>query len=168
MKERVYRFLEEKELPVLFLALDPEQDWEHSELGKKFKWEHIQHQCAGHACGQQYYYGTRLKPRNITRMVLLTEKWVDSEVGCLGTSLKDVNQYNEELKSLFEVDCDTTFMLFQEAVYPVDCTPENLKKMCYDDLPDRLDDLLEFKTPFSSICGCFGRWKLYMLGPNCD
>jgi hypothetical protein len=168
MKERVYKFLEERELPVLFLALDPKQDWEHSEAGKKFKWEYIQHQCAGHACGQEYYYGIRLRPRDNTRTVLLTEKWLDSEVGCLGTSLKDVVKYSDELKNLFSVDCDGCFKEFQEAVYPVDCTTENLKKLCYDDLPEDLDDLLVFRNSMSSLCGCIGRWRLYILGPNCD
>jgi hypothetical protein len=168
MKEIVYKFLEEKEMPVLFLALNPEQDWELSDAGKKFNFEYIQHQCAGHACNQVYYYGIRLRPKDNTRLTLLTEKWLDSEVGCLGTSLEDVCKYADELENLFMVGCDSSFKEFQEGVYPIDCTSENLKKMCYDDLPEDLNELLVFQSGIHSMCGFIGRWKLYILGPNCD
>jgi hypothetical protein len=90
---------------------------------------------------------------------------------CLGTgvvNLDEIIQYRSILKEKLGVDCRVSYDSFEEAIYPIDCSVDNLKKLCVDDLPDDLDDLLFFENDLRRFAGIVDRWHLYILGENCD
>ena len=66
------------------------------------------------------------------------------------------------------VDCNWSYEDLAEAIYPIDCTVDNLRKICVDEIPDNLESLIEFDNDMSSVFGIVNRWKLYIIGENCD
>lgn len=105
------------------------------------------------------------------KIQMLSDAWLESDAGCFGVPLDEVLKYREQLKALFGlgVDCNQSYQDFEEGIYPIDCSPEALKALCEDDLPEELDDLIEFgDNKFARFCGFVGRWSLFVLGENCD
>ena len=170
-----FKYAKDDELPMLFLGMRIESDYEMRD--KSFlrhpvlKWRRICHQTAGIGCHQHYLWGARLPPRNTSverKMRVLSDKWLDSNVGAFGASLDDVNDYRNDARSLFGVDCNHEYMHFEEGIYPLECTGQSIARMTSVELPESLDSLLRFKSRMGVMFGMIGRWKLYVLGQNCD
>jgi len=166
-------------LPLLVLAVKCHPEWGSKSLegfprhefkpGREFI--NLQHQTSGHACHQVYLQATVLTPREPVKIQMLSDAWLESDAGCFGVPLDEVLKYREQLKALFGlgVDCNQSYQDFEEGIYPIDCSPEALKALCEDDLPEELDDLIEFgDNKFARFCGFVGRWSLFVLGENCD
>lgn len=153
-------------LPVLVLAIK----YPHR-FKKTRRWLKIAHQTAGHGCHQHYFFGTILKPRKQTldKIKEINDSWLETDAGCLSyPSLDDLLKYRNQLKTLLGVDCNYSYADFEEAIYPVDCTEENLTKLTSEKLPKNLDNLISWNNKIEKLLGCFGRWNLYILGENCD
>jgi len=164
-------------LPLLVMAVKCHPEWGSTSLegspryqfkpGREFI--NLQHQTRGHACNQVYMQATLLKPREPVKIQMLSDAWLDSDAGCFGVPLDEVLKYREQLKALFGlgVDCNHSYQDFEEGIYPIDCSPEAIKALCEDDLPEELDDLIEFgDNNFAKFY--VGRWSLFVLGENCD
>jgi hypothetical protein len=180
MGDGTFKFNDELDLrlPLLVLAVKCPPEWGSKSLegspryqfkpGREFI--NLQHQTSGHACNQVYMQATLLKPREPVKIQMLSDAWLDSDAGCFGVPLDEVLKYREQLKALFGlgVDCNHSYQDFEEGIYPIDCSPEAIKALCEDDLPEELDDLIEFgDNNFARLC-VYIRWSLFVLGENCD
>lgn len=158
-------YLKDNELPKLVLALNEEY-----QLKDKNGWIYVSHQTAGHGCHHHHMLAKILTPKKkvSANMRNLSEKWFESDAGMFEVSLDNILEYRKDLKKMFRVDCNNSYMGFEEGIYPIDCTKKNLSKMCKDDLPEDLDDLISWKNKTDSFFHLLGRWNLYILGENCD
>ncbi len=170
-----FKLVEEHELPMLFLGMRIESDFDLSDKSylkhPVLKWRKMCHQTAGIGCHHHYLWGARLPPRNTSverKMKALSEKWLDSNAGTFCSSLEEIIEYRNDIRTLFGVDCDHEYRDFEEGIYPMECSERSLKRMTSLELPERLDSLLKFKTRMGVMFGIIGRWKLYVLGHNCD
>lgn len=156
--------------PRLILAIKSNSSSSNFELDDNREWHRILHQTAGHACGTLDVICTFLDPRPnvIPVMEEIDRTWYDTDLGAWSTPLNDIVKYRQILNEKLGVDCNIAYEDFEEAVYPIDCTPENLKKLCVDNLPEDLDSLLKFDKEFDRMMGMINRWKIYILGENCD
>lgn len=133
------------------------------------EWSHIVHQGAGHAC-QSFEADCIILPikdEMLDAVTTLTQKWLDTDAGCFGVTLREINEYSDDLAKL-GLTCNVAYTDFVEGIYPFDCTPENLRKVTNVAIPEALDDLLDFDTDLSRLFGSIGRWSAYILGENCD
>ena len=170
-----FKFVKEDELPMLFVGMKIEADYELKDKcylkHPVLRWRKLFHQTAGIGCHHHYLWGARLKPRNASvgrKMRTLSDKWLDSNVGAFGASLDDIDEYRNDIGMMFGADCNNEYRDFEEGIYPLECTDRILGRMTSDELPDRLDSLLRFKTRMAVMFGIIGRWRLYILGENCD
>ena len=154
----------DSELPKLVLAVKDEF------IFKRRKWLRIAHQTAGVRCNQHPMIGTILEPREEVKDKIrnISDYWLDSNCGAWGVSLNELVTYRKQLQELLGVDCNISYEDFEEAIYPIDCTQENLKKLAKDKLPKDLDKLIKWENNSDQVFGIFHRWKLYILGENCD
>lgn len=159
-------------LPQLVLGIEVDPTSEYSK-DYKFKpgrkWIKLAHQAAGHACNQHYLICTVLRPKSVEmlqNMQRLADKWEDSQAGWWGNSLKTVLEYQKDLKELLGVDCNICHGKMEEAFYPVDL--DFVSKLAEDNLPNDLDDLIEWDSGWGRSLGCIGRWGLYIIGDNSD
>jgi hypothetical protein len=166
-----YKSLEEYgiSLPVLVLAIDrrPNNPTYYNFKSKR-QWLKVRHQTAGYACHQCYMEATILTPREPGKIIVLANEYLDSCINMWGLTLDAVITYRQRLNQLFGVDCNETFMSLEEGIYPVDATYENLRKLCKDRLPKDLDNLIIWESNSDKSFGFIGRWKVYILGENCD
>jgi len=131
----------------------------------------ISHQCAGHACLHKNILGTVLTVKDVATMIQLQKlcnKWEGSCCGQFYTSLDDLINYREDLRSLLNCDCNRSYQSFVEGWYPVDLTDQSLAALASDILPSDHDDLIEWEYESQQFCGIVGRWSLVILGQNCD
>jgi hypothetical protein len=145
--------------------------WRELKFNKTRTWTKIAHQSAGIACHQSYFFGTFLTPKSIKVLentILLQNKWLDSNAGAFGVSLDSILEYRKDIKDMFGVDCNSCWNKFEESIYPIDCTTENIKKLTDDQLPEDLDELIDWDSGFGRAIGCIGRWSLYILAENSD
>ena len=169
-----FKYLEDYDLevPSLVLAVvakrgDYKIDYEFKDGRKFFK---LVHQCSGLACNHLYIYATMLEPTDVSVKIMkrLDRMYLDSNLGVLGNpSIDELVEYRDFLKD-FGLDCNYSYSDFMEAVYPIDLSAESLKIVCKDQLPEDLDDLIDFKDNWHKFCGIIGRWNLFILGNNCD
>jgi len=168
-----YKYFEDSELPKLILGIkiNPKYSYQEEYKFKSDKdWIRIGHQSAGHACHQQYFIATILAPKSeLTNKIKdICDEYIDSDIGCLGVNIHELNSYVDLLKSNLDVDCNWSYTNFEEAIYPIDYSKENLDKLTNDIFPDNLDDLIEWKEVRQQSIGCIHRWGIYILGKNCD
>lgn len=133
------------------------------------EWLNIRHQTGGNAHNDNYLTVTVLKPKNVEileKMMEINNCWKDSSCGFFGVNLDDLIIYRNQLKELLDVDCNHSYRDFEEGIYPINLTAENIRKLSSDEMPDNLDDLIKYERDFERIVGCFGRWNLYILGEN--
>jgi hypothetical protein len=132
----------------------------------------IDHQTSGIACGRLDARGVVLRPRPrvLAGMQLIERHWFDTSMGAFGTTLEDVLYYRMQLRDLIhpQADCNFSYTLFEEAAYPIDTSVKVLREICEDEIPDSLDDLIDFDGPFSRTLGSVGRWKCLILAENSD
>jgi len=167
-----FNFLSEEQLPIVVLGIIHRGSRpEGYNLKAIREWTKIGHQSAGHGCHHIYIQGTILEPKpDIAHQIkILNDKWLESDCGIFGVSLDELMEYRMDLKTLFEVDCNISHQHFEEAIYPIDCTPDNIKRLTNENIPENLDDFIEFDDkPFSRLAGMINRWSLFILGQNCD
>jgi len=138
-------------------------------MSKRFQWQWLRHQCGGRACRQLEVFATILEPKPgvYERMVELADHWYNSQQGAFGVSLDSIIEYRQQLRNWFGVDCNWSYRDFAEAVYPIDCTLENLGKLTNQKFPKELDRLVKDRDDFD-LFGSGNRWRLYVLGENSD
>jgi len=171
-----FEYYAESKLPKLVLAIECSNIYSHSDMRKynfkqDRKWKLVVHQTAGMGCHQRYLYATELTPRTSTTRKKIKELcsfWLDSDIGVFGKTLTEVNSYNDQLDKMLGVSCESSYMDFEEGIYPIDCTKDNLFKMTKTVLPDALDSFIEWDNEMDKFVGCMGRWKLFILGENGD
>lgn len=156
--------------PRLILAIKPRTTPSNFELDDSREWHHILHQTSGHACGTLDVICTFLEPRPNVLAVMneIDRTWYDTDLGAWSTPLDDVVKYRQILNEKLGVDCNRSYADLEEAVYPIDCSIENLRKLCIDQLPDDLESLLKFDRELDRMMGMIDRWKIYIIGENCD
>ena len=161
------KYFEDYKLPILVLATKYPYKFK-----KTRKFISIAHQTAGHGCHQHYMMGTVLVPKRdvFKKMRLIDEEWLNSDCGIFSTSLDSILLYREHLDEYLNVDSNLSYMDFEEGIYPIDCTRENIKKLTDEKLPEDLDDLIQWKdiSSWERFCGIVDRWNLFILGRNCD
>ena len=93
-------------------------------------------------------------------MAEITDRWYRSELGChgLGATLDEILAYRRQLQDLLGEDCQSSFRLLEEALYPLDIGPTTLANVCTDQLPGDLATLAE---GISQPC-----WGIFVLGLN--
>ena len=164
------KYLPESELPALVLAVKEKPNFK-----KGREWKAIAHQTAGHCCNQHYMYGTILKPKpeTLNAMRKIEKSWLGSDFGwrdgdnCF--SLDGILKYRKQLKKLLDVDCNISYEDFEEGIYPIDCSPKVIRKLCKDKIPNDLNNFIRWKNTLGSkIEKIFmeDRWHLYILGEN--
>ena len=164
-------YKDEVELPVLALAIKQNYSCPtHYNFKPNRKWLHICHQTAGYACNHIYLDALLLKPRNKIAIKQIADKYYESLIDQLGKSLDCIIEYRKTLKETLNVDCNWIYNDLQEGIYPIDCTPENLKLLCTDRLPKDLNNLIEWEAnhPFAKMLGMLNRWRIFILSENCD
>ena len=171
LDEKVFEFIPNIKLPVLSLVINQDYDDIISyDFVEGREWLNIQHQTGGEAHKNNYFTGTILKPRSKTHegMKQINERWYFSMLGFLrDPNLNELLEYKTQLNDLLGVDCNESFMEFEEGIYPIDCSVKNIRKLALDELPDNLDDLIRFEAiPYRST-GPNVKWDLYILGDNC-
>ncbi len=158
------QYLEESQLPTLVLAVPQKYDFKKGRI-----WQGIAHQTAGHGCHQHYMYGTILKPKSeiVEKIQHINKHWLDSDCGwAREATLDEILKYRKQLQELLGVDCNQSYADFEEGIYPIDCTIENLGKLTAEKFPKELDSLIRWNKdePYFHRAD----WKLYLLGENCD
>lgn len=159
-------------LPQLVLGIKHWHDYRRKfNFKEPEKWLHIEHQTAGHGCHHHQITGRLLTPTPQMQIFMYeTDKnWLDSCVGVWGVHLDDILEYRKQLQTQ-GLDCGESYPSFEEGIYPIDCSVEIVRKVCTDEIPDDLDDFIEWgENPgFEKIAGSVGRWGLFILGENCD
>lgn len=133
-------------------------------------WYHLDHQTGGISCHRKVFYGTPLQPNGKVAMGLaqLSEYYYYSNLSCWGLALDEAVEYQERLKKL-GLDCQYGWKDLQEGYYPIDL-PDNLSEFVEDELPEDLDDLLDWRghQPIAKIFGIVGRWSLAWVSTNSD
>jgi len=168
-----FEYFSETDMPLLVLGTDININFPRKYIPKqKFKFKKIAHQTAGHACNQHYIFGLILEPKPEVKkaMIDICEDWLDSDAGVFGVPLNEILKYRQQLNSTLKVDCNSTYPDFEEGIYPIDYSRENLEKLSRNikSIPEKLDDMLKWEKELYRIAGCIGRWQLFILGPNCD
>lgn len=173
------------QIPALVLGVkvyDPSKMHKASHIDFKpsdREWFKIAHQTAGHGCHQHYICGTVLTPKSVDvlrGMERIDHKYYDSQIGCLGTTLDSLVEYRDDLRTIFGVDCNRSYIDLEEAIYPIDCDKSALDLLASDVLPDDLDELINWHenemskkiVAWNRFVGCENRWKLYIFGRNSD
>ena len=164
------------QLPALILGIEVKPwEFEKPDLQRTYNfkpgrtWVNLAHQTAGLACNQHYIHATVLTPiseKVAHGMKMLEKKWLDSNAGVFGVSLKELNEYDADLRHLFGASCNSCHRGFEEGIYPIDIGC--ISQLAADDLPKELDDLIEWKDGWSRAIGCIGRYGLWVVGENSD
>ncbi len=110
------------------------------------QWVALTHQCGGYSCEQLSMIATNLSPRPALWPVLkeITREGFAAENGHFyhGSILASrIAAYVGRLKKL-NLDCEATWPLLTESVYPIDATQENLNRIAQD-APD-LDSIADW------------------------
>jgi len=167
-----FTYLDETYLPVLVLGVRAYPDagwWKPYKFLPGREWLHIAHQTGGYACNQFHFQGTLLKPKSVEvlqAMNRIARHWLDSCVGMWGQQLDPVLEYRRQLNEWLDVDCNYSFPMFEEGLYPIDI--EHRLKLSDEEFPKDLDDQIEWEHDLQRIAGAFNRWGLWVFGPNCD
>lgn len=158
-------------LPALILGVkaDPySKHWTPYKFKGSNEFLNISHQCGGSSCNQLYLQGMVLEPRRNLRIgiEIMEQTWLNSQLTRYCTPLNKILQYRDFIKTYFGVDCNNSYVDFQEGVYPIDI--EFLSKLTSQKLPKDLNQLIEFKSELHIWMGSIRRWNLWILGSNSD
>lgn len=153
-------FLPDEKLPALVLATIYEYPFTDQR-----KWMKIVHQVGGGSCIQHYMIATILNPKpEIRDAMQQISDWGLSS--CLNDFLETKVEYRNELKRLLNVDCNHSYAALDEGIYPIDCSVENLRTLCTDELPDDLDEFIDWSKQEKGIRIDHAAWRVYILGPQ--
>lgn len=158
--------------PVLFLGMLERSRLRGIKGGRRGPLVRVSHQFAGVGCDMLHAEGFVLQPRPsaFAAMQLIEATWRETSMGAFRTQLDDIELYRSQLRSTLHprADCNSSYHLLAEAVYPLDPSVDVLREICTDDLPDDLDDLLEFESGASRLRGVVDRWACLILTENSD
>ncbi|MDL2343048.1 hypothetical protein QOL99_02675 [Deinococcus sp. MIMF12] len=156
--------------PRLLLGIDPEWLARGVRPSPSRTWHHLRHQAGGIHCDQVELLATELvlRPERETGLLELADRFGDTNLSGWGITIDDLVRYRDALRGLLGVDCALSYREFREAVYPIDVTPEHLRHLAVDELPRRLDDLLEVDERFTLALGMLNRWRLWVISENSD
>lgn len=166
MKSEFYEFTH----PRLALALMDREWTKDFTFAPGREWIRLQHQTSGHACSQVRMWCTFLTPRPecLEEICYIERSWYDTDLGAWDVSLNETLKYRQMLNEKLGVDCNWSHGDLAEAIYPIDCTVDNLRNLCVDEIPDDLESLIIFDNDMGRVFGIANRWKLYIIGENCD
>ena len=127
------------------------------------RWKDIAHQTGGYACNQHHFTATILKPSAFGSELMrrLSDSYLDSNIISPAT-VYEILVYRKALVDR-GLDCHVTHASFEEGIYPVDFSREVLDRLCEDEFPKDLGELLEPSPFFDPI-----HWGIWILGENCD
>ncbi len=133
------------------------------------KWLKIAHETAGEGKHVAFWNATllTLRPGLQDGVDRLLRNWHGSSVGVGGVRLCELRSYNDDLKRLFEVECDLSWPLFATGQYPIDT--DHLDAMVNvppDIRAGHLDDLIDFDSGQDRARASLGRWSLAILARN--
>ncbi len=165
-----YKYLEPEQLPCLVLAIVQTPQYPKSYNFKPtHNWVKIAHQTAGNGCHQVYMNAIVLKCRDFDKINTLAKHYDNTCMNMLGLSLNEIVAYRKYINDTLNVDCNESYHYLEEGIYPIDATTENIKKLCKDNLPKDLDNLIDWRDDkVGKYAGCINRWYLFILGENCD
>lgn len=126
----------------------------------------IEHEYASEMLNTIFMWINILSPKeNIKESINeINEKWKKSKI--IVPSLSEVIEYNNFLKEKLDVNCEKSYSYFAQGLYPIDATIENISKLCDDDLPEDLDDLIFWKNGIQKLFAIKNRWTLFIVGEN--
>ncbi len=131
-------------LPALVLVAGDFQTERHL-FSERKQWYNIQHQAGGIGCEQFYFTGTVLRPTSKVAegMEKISECWQSTNSSIVSEEerkipLEQLLVYQKQLQELLGVDCRYTYRDFRSGLYPIDFSPENLRKLCMDELPQEM------------------------------
>ena len=183
-EENGWKYFKYEKLPQLVLAVEVKP--EHNELPECSRpqfntsrtWYPICHKTAGNGCYSRYLWATLLEPRpDVLRgLFTLNNRYKGSLCGWLSRpSFDSLVAYRKSIQSLVHphANCNRTYQDLAEAFYPFDLDCLNL--LSSETLPEDLDTLLEPQPELldpldllSLLPNYSPKWKLLMLGQNCD
>lgn len=176
LNEDDFKLLPRKELPQLVLgikvpwqAFDDETMACHYDFTSDRTWVKINHQTAGLGCHHHYLHATLLQPKSelVTGgMALLSDKWLNSNTGIGGLGLDQLSEYQDDLKAIFNADCNLSYADFEEGYYPIDL--KYINQLTSEILPADLDNLIIWRNGFQRAAGSGKRFVLAILGQNSD
>ncbi len=112
-------------------------------LSANYEWFCADHQAGGHACDQVRFVGTplNLRPSIDEHLRQLAKKYYYAQCGHFYRGrlrASDIVGYVETLHSL-GFECEYSWRLFQEGIYPIDATQAHLDRL--SDRPPNLNDI---------------------------
>lgn len=160
-----FQYFDDFNLPLLVLTTEPKYNFNN-----KKEWLKIAHQTAGLACHNHYFNGTIIEPKkNVEKaMEKISDYWYDSNAGLFGISLDEILIYRKQLINLLGVDCNNSYKNFEEGLYPIDCSIENIQKLSRYKFTKDLDSLIKFDNKKERIFGMLNCFSLYIIGENSD
>jgi hypothetical protein len=132
------------------------------------QWWAVQHQSAGVACHQRSWIVSPLTVRPEYAAGVAAIAGADHCcAGMFGSpSLDMLGVYRDLVRAHLPADCNHSWPDYEEGVYPLDV--DRIAELVVDEIPERLDDLCVWPSAFEKMVGMVGRWKLLILGDNCD
>lgn len=160
-----FKYFNDLDLPLLVLSTNHNYNFNN-----KKEWIKIAHQTAGIACHNHYFYGTIIEPKKYVKKVMkdISDYWYESNAGLFGSSLDEILIYRNQLNEKLDVDCNNSYKSFEEGLYPIDCTIENIQKLSRYNFTSDLDSLIKFDKKVDRFFGSINRFNLYIIGENSD
>jgi len=179
MKTDDFSYPKHSEFPMLVLGYDVH--WRSMDKQKTltsldgYKLDNISHQTSGVGCNQHYIIGVRLTPREgvLDKMSDLCKHYYDCNFGMFGkVPLSEVNEYAGRIRESFGFGCNRTYRYLEEALYPIDHSPEALRALAIDDIPDDPRDMVYW----GDVSDDYVYWSerirvdftIFILGENSD
>lgn len=155
------------ELPQLVLATRQIE----LKMTQSRKWLRMSHKTPGYKSNEHYFLATSLAVKDeevLSGMRQLTDNWLDSLV--MEPALEQAIKYSQDLKTYLgeSVGCNYSYRHLQEGIYPLDCENYNLRTLTDEELPNDLDDLVDWRDEpeLRQAVSDDTRWELLILG-NC-
>jgi hypothetical protein len=155
------------ELPVAVLGVVDGHTLSRGRYGGGRPWFAIGHQHAGILCAQLHIVATPLtiRPSAWEGVAKLGRRWYGSSVGRFSPSLTLLNEYRDSVRQLLHADCDQSYEVFGEAVYPIDL---DYLSTITTETTIRPHDLIDWDPDYKIPLMPIGSWKLLILDTNSD
>lgn len=136
--------------------------WADVVLAPDRPWELFVGQTGGNACNHPALIGMRVPLEDGVRRAFdaIARRWLGTQIYFPETAtLEEVSEYARQVEAA-GLTCATAYRDFHEALYPVDPTPANLRRLCGSSAHDST-----FRA--ASRAGVVP-WRLWIWGPNSD
>lgn len=133
----------EKLLPTFIFGYVAQYDIENSgyrtyEIDTPDEWHYMSHQYGGVSCSKKCFHGIDLESTEAALRLFI-------EINRLYLpyiDLKDIKEY-KELLGKYNLTCNNVFREFNDGIFPIDYSVENLDKISKTKLSDELNELIE-------------------------